>query len=238
MISLLYPLEYNYHFTPLITERILFNLQVTGTFICGINTNLFNLIKGKFEINEDVFIYNLEEKKFYYHDKKGEKFENIIKRKNLNFPDYIEKLLTKYLNKIYMKNKQLKPGYDTFNSNLKIRHLFIYIFSSLLKNYKKFKIISGKDIKKNLFDKEGFLNESKKNKEFNKYLINKSFALNIIYNNKEIFFDNYIDKYLETKEKKSNDMDALKDLYENYFKKEYLKFFDVGKNLFNKTIFH
>ena len=32
-------------------------------------------------------------------------------------------------------------------------------------------------------------------------------------------------------------MDALKDLYENYFKKEYLKFFDVGKTYLIKPFF-
>ena len=239
LISLIYPFEYNYLCLPVFSEKYFGCFSSIHSFIIGMNKSLnekaieYIKIKSEKQKMPTIFIFDINEpdenKKIRImndQNKKAQKINEMIPK----FSKEIEDTLLQGLKNI--KNDYQNSKDNKFEYNLRIKHLFLYVFALIFKDYRKHTVSILNE--NNYFSKCFFDDKKSEDKEnfvelftdegqiFNYFLTKAN-------NNKNLFFDKYI-----TELKKSNNIDNL---YNNYFKKEYLQFLKVDKAYFIKPFF-
>ena len=246
-VSLLYPFEWIHTFIPIMSEKMLKFLQAFLPFFNGINRSLF--IKAKAiltKAEKGVFIFDIDDDKIeinnnYKNNTKFIKASTIIKKNFECFPKTIENLLMKELKTIKSKYDNAKENYDKYNANLRIKHLFMYVFVELLNDYKKYSFIiedypvfnSFLMIKDQKSDKKFF-------KDFSSSQLFQMFIQNSLIKDNEknkTYFEELLEEYTNYKSQGLVTYNIYQNMF-NKFKNEYLSFFEIKKNYIIKPYFN
>ena len=91
---------------------------------------------------KDIFIFNIDDDTIEINSNKTNN-ENTdagsyLKKNFEDFPKHIENLILNGLKSIQLNYKQAEQNYDKFNTNIRLKHLFVYVFFELLNDYKQY----------------------------------------------------------------------------------------------------
>ena len=244
-ISLLYPFEWIHTFIPIMSEKMLKFLQSFLPFFNGINESLFSQAKIILQkAANGVFIFDVDNDKIDLNNnlKNNNKHIKSISYINKNFqkfPKNLENLLMKELKSIKSNHSKAKRDYDKFNSNLRIKFLFIYVLVELLEDYKKYSYVI-EDFP--VFNSYLMIKEKKSDKKFFKDFTSTQLFQMFIQNSlfkdgtKMSFFEETLNYYYELKKTGFNSHYNYSNAYK-VFHKEYLSFFQIKKLYIIKPFF-
>ena len=244
-VSLLYPFEWIHTFIPVMSEKMLKFLQAFLPFFNGINKSLF--IKAQpilAKAAKGVFIFNIDEDKIeinsnYKANSKYTKASSYIKKHFECFPKIIENLILKELKTIKHNYDKAKENYDKYNANLRIRHLFMYVFAELLNEYKKYSyIIDDYPVFNSFLMIKDQKNDKKFYKDFTSTQIFQVFIQNSLFKDseKKTYFEESLQEFLTYKSRGLGISYTYPKLYDK-FRIEYLSFFEIKKNYIIKPFF-
>ena len=246
-VSLLYPFEWIHTYIPVMSEKMLKFLQSFLPFFNGINISLYlKAIPILSKASKGVFIFNIDEDKIEINSNlktnisKKTKASSYINRHLPNFPKNIENLIIKELKLIKYNYKHAKENYDKYNSNIKIKNLFIQVFIELLYDYKKYSYIIDDYPVFNSFllVKDKSKNDKNFFKEFSTTQLFQMFVQNSLFNenDKKSYFEDRLNEFIELKKAGTSSSQIHAKLYEN-FKNEYNSYFQINNNYIIKPFF-
>ena len=236
VVSLLYPFEWIHTFIPIMSEKMLKFLQAFLPFFNGINKSLFNKAESILaKAPKGIFIFNVDEDKIDINSNlkssKKIKVSSYIYKHFPNFPKHIENLIMKELKLIKHNYKQAKENYDKYNANIKIKNLFMEVFTELLCDYKNYSYIiddypvfnSFLYIKDKKTDKNFF-------KEFTSTQLFQVFIQNSLFNdkNKVPYFEDRLGQFNALKKAGKSSSYIYSNLFSS-FNDEYNSFFKINK---------
>ena len=244
-VSLLYPFEWIHTFIPIMSEKMLKFLQAFLPFFNGINKSLF--IKAQpilAKAAKGVFILNIDEDKFdinsnYKKNSKYTKASAYIKKHLESFPKNIENLIIKELKAIKYNYDKAKENYDKHSANLRIKHLFMYVFIELLNDYKKYSyVIDDYPVFNSFLMIKDQKSDKKFYKDFSTTQIFQMFIQNSLFRDDEnkIYFEESLQEFLEYKLKGLGISYTYPKLYDK-LKKAYLSYFAISKKYIIKPFF-
>ena len=146
-VTLLYPFEWVHTFIPIMSEKMLKFLQAFIPFFNGMNITLFKKAKPILaQASKGVFIFNIDDKTIeinsnYICNSKKTKSSSYIKKNIPNFPKNIDQLILKELKSIKMNLSKIYEEQEKLIINLRIKNLFLQVFTELLYDYKKYSYI-------------------------------------------------------------------------------------------------
>ncbi len=235
--SLIYPFEWIHTYIPIMSEKMIKFLQAFLPFFNGMNNALYvKAIPILAKAAKGVFIFHIDEDKIEINSNlkqniKYTKASSYIKKHFPSLPKSLENLILKELKSIKYYHDKAKENYDKFNANLRIKNLFIYVFTELLQEYKKYSYIiddypvfnSFLMIKEKKSDKKFF-------KEFTGTQLFQMFIQNSLFNDKEnTYFEQCLTNYMDYKSHGLGTNYVYPKFYEN-LKNEYASFFEIKNN--------
>ena len=243
-VSLLYPFEWIHTFIPIMSGKMLKFLQAFLPFFNGINKSLFNKAKPILaKAPKGIFIFNVDEDKIDINSNlktsKKIKVSSYINKHYPNFPKHIENLIIKELKIIKHNHDHAKENYDKYNANIKIKNLFMEVFTELLCDYKNYSYIiddypvfnSFLYIKDKKTDKNFF-------KEFTSTQLFQMFIQNSLFNdkNKVPYFEDRLNQFNALKKAGRSSSYIYSNLFSS-FNDEYNSFFKINKIYIIKPYF-
>ena len=244
VVSLLYPFEWIHTFIPIMSEKMLKFLQAFLPFFNGINKSLFNKAESILaKAPKGIFIFNVDEDTIVLNSNlktsKKIKVSSYINKHFPNFPKHIENLIIKELKLIKHNHEQAKENYDKYNANIKIKNLFMEVFTELLCDYKNYSYIiddypvfnSFLYIKDKKTDKNFF-------KEFTSTQLFQVFIQNSLFSdkNKVPYFEDRLGQFNALKKAGKSSSYIYSNLFSS-FNDEYNSFFKINKIYIIKPYF-
>ena len=243
-VSLLYPFEWIHTFIPIMSEKMLKFLQAFLPFFNGINKSLFNKAEPILaKAPKGIFIFNVDEDKIDINsnlkNSKKIKVSSYINKHFPNFPKHIENLIIKELKLIMHNHKHAKENYDKYNANIKIKNLFMEVFTELLCDYKNYSyIIDDYPV----FNSFLYIKDKKSDKNFFSEFIStqlfQMFIQNSLFNdkNKVPYFEARLDQFNALKKEGRSSNYIYTNLFSS-FNDEYNSFFKINKIYIIKPYF-
>ena len=240
-ISLLYPFEWIHTSISIMTEKMFKFSNIFLPFFNGMNISLLPKITPILsKAEKGIYIFNIDNDTIninsnYNNKNKKIKASSYIKKIFNNFPKNIDNLLIKELKSIksYYENGQ----YDKYNTNLRIKNLFIHVFVELLHDYKKYSYIIDDN---HVFNNSLMVKEKKSDKDFfrdfSSTQLFQIFIKNSLFNDKQSYFQERLADYNELKNKGCNTANIYSKSFDK-LKKDYSSYFEIKKNYIIKPFF-
>ena len=236
-VSLLYPFEWIHTYIPIMSEKMIKFLQAFLPFFNGMNISLYTKAKPILaKAARGVFIFHIDDDKIEINSNLKEnskyiKASTYIKKHFPSLPKHLESLILKELKTIKSNHQKLKEGFDKYNANLRIKNLFIYVFTELLHGYKKYSyIIDDYPVFNSYLMLKEKKNDIKFFKEFTGAQLFQMFIQNSLFTDKDnTYFEQCLSKYMEYK----NNGLGMGYIYPKFYddlKKEDTSFFTIKNN--------
>ena len=244
--SLLYPFNWVHISIPILSEKMIKILKTYLPFFNGINKELLKIKDKDIVSLENVFFVDIDENTIFSYRKSkkidSKKINNKIQKEFGKFPVNIKNFFEDELKEIieaFNNTPDNNNNNNKKNFNIRIKNLFLYIFTVIFFGYEKYMHMVG-DIP--IFNISSFIKEKP---NFDKNFLVKLtgtqmfeyFSQNSFINDKKSYFEEYKEEYQKLQSKEENAKNILSQLLEIY-KKQYLNNFEINKTyLIEENIF-